>query len=496
MKTRIQGGYVVGYDGASHEILEGGCVVYEGERILFVGFPDDPQCPEAERVLHAPGRLVSPGLVNLHCIANIDLQPLRIDISSSGFPRSQAWFEGGGDIWDEAGFRTSARFSVAALLRHGSTTFCNVTTMASKRYDDPEVEPRALADAAAELGARAYLAHNFQDHSRYVDASGRTVVRPDPEAGERGLERALALLEWLEAQQDARLEGFLFPYTTETCSDGLLQKASTAARERGVTLRSHFAQYPAESQGWLEREGISPVERLERLGVLGPEVTLTHAIYLRGHPEVGGRLEDDLDILVGRGVHVAHCPVVFSRRGKLLRSFQRYLDAGLNLGLGTDTCPPDMVGEMRMASTLSKVADDDPASGSAAAVFTAATLGGALALGRDDLGRLEAGAQADIAIFDLRALHIGVVDDPIKALVHYASGADTETVIVAGRTVVEDKRVVGLAEDELMADAQRAWAVYKAGLVGRDPEGRKADALYPPAFPVRRAGQALAGRTA
>lgn len=496
MKTRIQGGYVVGFDGTSHELLDGGCVVFEGERILFVGFPDDPACPAADRVLHAPGRLVSPGLVNLHCIANIDLQPLRIDVGSSGFPRAQAWFESGGDIWDEAGFRTSARFSVAALLRHGSTTFCNVTTMASKRYDDPEVEPRALADAALELGARAYLAHNFQDHSRYVDASGRMVVRPDPDAGERGLGRALALLEWLESRQDARLKGFLFPYTTETCSGGLLRKASAAARARGVTFRTHFAQYPAESQGWLEREGISPVERLERLGVLGPEVTLTHAIYLKGHPEVGGRLGDDLGILVENGVHVAHCPVVFSRRGKLLRSFGRYLGAGLNLGLGTDTCPPDLIGEMRMASILSKVADDDPASGSAAAVYTAATLGGARALGRDDLGRLAPGAQADIAVFDLRALHIGVVDDPVKALVHYASGADTETVIVAGRTVVEGGRVVGLAEEELMVEAQTAWATYKAGLVGSDPEGRKADALYPPAFPVRRAGSALAGRLA
>ena len=496
MKTRIQGGYVVGYDGTSHELLDGGCVVYEGERILFVGFADDPACPSAEHVLHAPGRLISPGLVNLHCIANIDLQPLRIDVGSSGFLRAQRWFEDGLDIWDETGFRTSARFSVAALLRHGSTTFCNVTTMASKRYDDPEVEPRALADAALELGARAYLAHNFQDHSRYVDAAGQTVVRLDLEAGERGLGRALALLEWLESRQDARLRGFLFPYTTETCSDALLQKASVAARERGVTLRSHFAQYPAESQGWLEREGISPVERLERLGVLGPEVTLTHAIYLKGHPEVGGRPEDDLDLLTQHGVHVAHCPVVFSRRGKVLRSFQRYLDAGLNLGLGTDTCPPDMIGEMRMASTLSKVADDNPTSGSAGAVYTAATLGGARALGRDDLGRLAPGAQADIAVFNLRALHIGVVDDPIKALVHYASGADTETVIVAGRTVVDDSRVVGLAENELLAEAQQAWTVYKAGLVGRDPEARDADALYPPALPIRRAGPALAGRPA
>lgn len=487
MKTRIQGGYVVAFDGQQHEILDNGCVVYEGNSILFVGFPNDPTCPQADRVVHAPGRLISPGLINLHCIANIDLQPLRIDVGSTGFPRSKHWFDSGQDIWDASGFRTSARFSVAALLRHGSTTFCNVTTMASKRYEDPEVEPKALAEATDELGARAYIAHNFQDHSRYTDTDGKTVVLPNAEAGKKGLEHAVAFIEWLKDLGNERIQGFLFPYTTDTCSDDLLKAASQTARDLGVTLRSHFAQYPDETRRWLEQRGLSPVERLDKLGVLGPDVTLTHAIYLRGHPDIGaGAFEDDLALLAKSNTNVAHCPVVFSRRGKFLRSFQRYLDAGITLALGTDTCPPDLIAEMRMASTLSKLADDDPASGSAAAVYNAATLGGAKALGRSDLGRLAAGAKADISIFNLQALHIGVIDDPIKAFIHYANGVDTDTVIVDGRTVVEAGRVIGVAEDEILVDAQHAWNSYKSGLVARDDEKRSADQLYPPAFPIRR----------
>ncbi len=487
MKTKIQGGYVVSFNGTSHEILEDGCVVFEASEITFVGFSNDPACPIVDQTIQAPGRLISPGLINLHCIANIDLQPLRIDVGKVGFPKSKAWFEDNTFLWDDKTFELSARFSVATLLRHGSTTFCNVTTMASKRYDDPEIEPRALAEASQQLGARAYLAHNFQDHSRYNPESDETLSVYNHEAGARGLERGLRLVENLRALNDDRIQPFLFPYTTDSCSDALLKETSQAARSLGVSVRSHFAQYAYEAQRLLEERTLSPVERLANLGILGPELTLTHAIFLRGHPSVGGGdLADDLKLLADSGTHVAHCPVVFARRGIYLRSFQRYLDAGINLSLGTDTAPPDMLGEMRTASILSKLADNNPESASAATVFNAATLGGAKALGRDDLGKLVPGAKADIAIFKLNALHIGVVDDPIKALVHYANGSDTETVIVNGQTVVEAGQVLGLVADDLLQQAQQTWSTYKQGLVARDPLSRNADQLYPSAFPIRR----------
>lgn len=488
MKTKLQGGYVVGFDGGEHEILEGGCVVYEDDRISFVGFPGDPACPVADRTVDLADSLISPGLINLHCIANIDLQPLRIDVGRVGFPRGRNWFEGDDEVLSDEAFEVSARFSVAALLRHGSTTFCTVTTMASKRYEDPESEPLALARAADALGARAYVAHNFQDGSRFQTADDETHVVLDRERGERGLRRAVALVERLEREFGDRVRGFLFPYTTDSCTDELLRAASAAARELGVPLRSHFAQYPDETIREWERHGRTPAERLRDLGVLGSELTLTHAIYLGGHPAVpGGSLEQDLAILENTGTHVAHCPVVFSRRGVLLRSFGRYRRAGVNLGLGTDTVPPDMIGEMRMAATLAKVAEDDPTAGSAREVFHAATLGGARALGREDLGRLAPGAKADIAVFRLAALHIGVVDCPLKALVHYGNGSDARMVIVDGTTVVEDGAVLGVDASELLTQAQAVWADYKRGLVARDPLGRRERDLYPCAVKVRRA---------
>jgi 5-methylthioadenosine/S-adenosylhomocysteine deaminase len=483
-RLMLRGGYVVAHQAPSHQLLAGGCVVLDGTQITFVGSPADPACPTVDRVIDLPGRLISPGLINLHCIANLDLQILRIDVDHVAYPKTRAWFEGEREVLSEAQLRTSAHYSVAHLLRGGSTTFANVTTMASKRFDDPVVEPQALAEAATALGARAYLAHNFQDHARYDDTAGVRVVH-DRERGRQGLRRALELIDWIDAHGEERVRGFLFPYTSQTCSDELLVAARDAAAERNLLLRSHFAQYPGEAREGIEARDESPVERLARLGLLGERTTLTHAIYLRGHPEVGGGSDErDLELLASSGTHVAHCPVVFARRGVVLRSFDRYRRAGINLGLGTDTMPADMPGEMRAASLLAKVADADPTAGRAADIFHAATVGGADALGRPDLGRLQAGATADIAIFDLRALHLGVIDCPIKALVHFAAGGDAEHVFVAGEQVVRDREVVALPAD-LPTQAQATWDDYRAALVARDPHGRSSAELYPFAYPLR-----------
>lgn len=488
MKIKLQGGYVVAFRQGNHEVLDGGCVIYENDTIIFVGFPSDPDCPQADETVTAAGKLISPGLINLHCIANIDLQPLRLDgAEAGGFPKSKEWFEGARNVLDDEGFKTSAEFSVAALLRHGTTTFCNVTTMASKRFDDPEVELEALTEASDKLGARAYLAHNFQDHSRYHPVDDRSELAFNPEAGRKGLERGIELIERLRALNHPHIQGFLFPYTTETCSDELLKEASRVAKDLGVPMRSHFAQYLGEAQTLLRDRGMSPLERLLELDILGSYLTLTHAIYLRGHPAIGGTMDAELNHLAQSGTHVAHSPVVYARRGYMLHSFQRYLDAGINLGIGTDTVPPDMLAEMRMASTLSKLADNDPTSGSAAAVFNAATLGGAKALGRDDLGRLEPGAKADISVFNLRALHIGIVDDPVKALIHYANGSDTDRVIVHGHTVVKEGNVLGIGEDALLSKAQATWQTYKERLADRDPLKREPQELYPSTFPIHKA---------
>jgi cytosine/adenosine deaminase-related metal-dependent hydrolase len=161
------------------------------------------------------------------------------------------------------------------------------------------------------------------------------------------------------------------------------------------------------------------------------------------------------------------------------------LAAGVRIGLGTDTYPLDMIAEMRYASLISRLVDRNSAGARAANVFNAATIGGATALGRPDLGRLAAGAKADVVILNLRTTRYGPARDPINALVEYGSGADVETVIVDGEIVIENGRSTRIDDDELFAQAEtgagRAWDNWAA----RDWNGRSVEQIIPPAFPTR-----------
>jgi cytosine/adenosine deaminase-related metal-dependent hydrolase len=485
MKRRLIGGWVVGWTGSDHELLEGGCVVFDGDQVAFVGFPDDPACPSADEDVDLPGRLISPGSINLHCIANIDLQPLRIDVAAVGFPKSRAWFDGTDQVFSDAQFETSARFAVATLLRNGSTTFANVTTMASKRYDDPR-SSRSRWRARLRSWARA---GTWPTTSRTTAATttptARTTWCSTPPRGRAGLARAVALVERIRRDFDDRVQGFLFPYTTETCSDDLLRAARDAAADLGVTLRSHFAQYREEARGLLEREGISPVERMDRLGILGPQTTLTHAIFLRGHPEVGHgdhgrrpgaprRQRHERGPLPGR--------LLAPWRGAaLLRPLppRRHQPGARH----RHDAPADILGEMRMAATLAKVVDEDPLAPAAPRRVPRGHGRGAVPSGATTSGAWHPATKADVSVFDLRSLQLGVIDCPIKALVHYASGADAEHVFVDGAWVVRDRDVVG--------DRRRRDPGRGAGRVGRlqgrpgrpRPARRSADGDVPDRVP-------------
>jgi cytosine/adenosine deaminase-related metal-dependent hydrolase len=205
------------------------------------------------------------------------------------------------------------------------------------------------------------------------------------------------------------------------------------------------------------------------------------------HPASGFAPNDssDLQVVAARGATVAHCANVYVRRGKILHSFARYRELGINVPIGTDTFPQDMIDEMRWTALACKWADRDATRGRACDVFNAATVDGARALQRDDIGRLAAGAKADVVIVDFRKAHIGPVDDPIKTLVHVAGSADIDCVIVDGRVVVEGGRVPGIDERALLAQAAEAHLWQKGRFAAQHPSGRTASELFPATFPTQ-----------
>ena len=159
----------------------------------------------------------------------------------------------------------------------------------------------------------------------------------------------------------------------------------------------------------------------------------------------------------------------------------------MNLAIGTDTFPMDMVAELRWASILAKIADANYQAGQHRDVFNAATLGGCKFLHREDLGRLAPGAKADILLINLDHLGAPVYADPIKALVDAGSGRDVDTVIVDGRILVQAGRLTRVDEDEVYAKARQATQNFWTHVSQWRWDGNGVDQIIPPAFPIRKA---------
>jgi cytosine/adenosine deaminase-related metal-dependent hydrolase len=447
MRTRITAGYLVGFNGREHEVWRGGELVYEDATIVFVGRGFEGT---VDHEIDARRALVIPGLIDLHGDCHLPTERLWHDVEVGR--HAAEGFEG--RVYDPKhpspltrdDIRDATRFALSAKLLAGTTTLSvSSETVFTNRGDDP-LEARTSADTAAYLGLRAYVAHQ----------SG-----PEP----RAWDTAVAFAREHQGTHGDRIRSFIFaPRGAVASADGFRQ-ARRAATEMGVPLKIELAGRAWEA-AFTRSGGASVVEYLLGLGMLGPDVQLAHALHIAGQggdPETERR---DLAVLADHGVSVIHCPGSLRGHGRALQSFSRYRRAGITLALGS-TPSGDLIEEMRWAALSNKIVDHDPTAGSVREVFEAATLGGARALGRDDLGRLAPGARADITVVDLSRVLVGLVDDPVKALVHYATSADVRTVVVDGRTVVGDGRVVGVDHRDLlrradavmlkMRDAMDAW---------------------------------------
>ncbi len=475
MRTLLAGGDIVAYHDDSHKLLPRGSLVFEDDRVVFVGraFPGT-----VDRRVDVTGRLVIPGLINLHCHADTEAGGRLIadvgrrDYFQTGFLNYSAAPEGARPLAARENRKIGATFALVEMLRSGCTTVVEI---------GPASED--LVPIVGELGMRAYLSPAYKSATYRLTADGQLFYEWNEEEGRRGLECAAAFIREYHGAHGGRISGMLFPYQVDTCSAELLRATRKAADELGVGIEIHAGQNLLEFHEILRRYAKTPVEFLEDTGLLGPDTILGHCIISTAHRLAalpGGR---DLEILARTGTSVAHCPLVFARRGNALESFHRYRAAGVNVGLGTDTYPRDLISEMRWASLVCKIVEHDFTVGRAADVFSAVTLGGARALRREDLGRLAPGAKADIVVVDLRKIRIGPYRDPIKALVNCATTADVEQVIVDGRVVVERGRVVGVDEErvllEAQAEAERLWATVQDW----HWQALTADQFSPPSFP-------------
>src|SRR5437660_3265350 len=223
----------------------------------------------------------------------------------------------------------------------------------------------------------------------------------------------------------------------------------------------------------------------KKIGFLDPEVSLSHCIFISGHSWLAYPYGDDLKIIADSGASVAYSPLKYLKLGIVMESFDKYRQAGINMGIGTDTFPKDILSDMRYAAIASRVADKSFLAGHPRDVFNAITLGGAKMLGRDDLGRLQKGAKADIAIVNLRDIAFGAVRDPIRSLMETAVSRDVRTVIVDGETLVDNGKYLRLNEEELLDRVQAKGEQVWDSVPKWHWTGKSIDEVVPLSFKIR-----------
>lgn len=480
MSIRIDGGVVVGWSGTGHEIVPNGSVLIEGDSIRSVG-TDKPQ--GADRVIDASGKIVCPGFVNLHVHSQLNIGDyLLTDVTKKDY-LSANWFVFGAPLKEKleapppAAVAMGRRYALYSALRNGATTVL-----------DPGGGPGELDDYVAivgQTGGRVFFSPPFRSHDIFTDAQGRHYYEERADKGRPGLKAAVDFIKKFHGAHNGRLQGILNPAQAETCEPSLLKESVAAAKELDVPIHIHAGGNFREFLEILKNHRKPVAEYLADTGILGPRTILGHMAITGGHSRVDYPRGNELKILAETRATIGHCPHKCAKMAFAMESFDQYLAAGVRIGLGTDTYPLDIVAEMRYASLISRLLDRNAAGARAADVFNAATIGGATALGRPDLGRLAAGSKADLVIINLRTTRHGPVRDPINALVEYGSGADVETVIVDGEVVVENGRSTRIRDDELFAQAeagaQRAWDNWPA----RDWNNRTVEQIIPPSFPTR-----------
>jgi cytosine/adenosine deaminase-related metal-dependent hydrolase len=478
MRTLVQGGWVVGFDGAAHELIPDGVVVYEDDRILHVGYRFDGQ---ADRTIDARGKLVIPGLVNchLHLGSNAThaffLDETRADYFGSNFYAYAVGRRGTGDPREHDRTDVQQLYGLWSAIRGGATTVVDVGTR-----NAPEV-----ARLAGRIGARVYIGPSFRTWAYAYDEQGQIQWDDDPLSGCAGLQRAVAFAREHDGSQNGRVRCLLYPAQLDTCSPELLRETRRAADETGLRITLHTAMNLIEFHKIVRAHRLTPLEFLHRIGFLGPDVLLGHCVFHANHTWTHYPYTDDLALLADSGASVAHAPYKYAKMGIKLESLARYRKLGINVALGTDTFPQDLVSEMRQASLMARFADGSYRVGKPRDVFDAATLGGARALGRDDLGRLAPGARADLLVVDLQTMQYGAVRDPIKSLVECGTARDIETIVIDGHTLVDHGASVTVDEAALLREIQAAGERSWAAAPDWHWRGASVDEIAPMSYTIR-----------
>lgn len=484
MRTRFTADYVLAHVGGHHTMLRQGQVVYEDDRIIYVGQSYDGPLDESYEM---GASLITPGLIDLDALADIDhliLDSWVSDERSAGLQWSEEYFETGRrDVFTAEERQLIREYALVQLALHGITTYMPIGAETHSAWAEGYDEMVGMGETSRRIGLRGYLGPAYRSGVNIVRSNGERDVEFNEDLGRAGLSDAIRFLDYADELADPLINGVLLPCRLETLSEEILVSTATAMRERNVLVRLHCMQSLLERKLLNRWYGQTPLQLLERTGLLAKGLLIPHAALVDRSPEVYGVDHGDLDTMARAGISVIHCPMTSLRYGSVLHSFGTYLDAGINMCLGTDSFPPDLIRGMDIGVHLGKLVDGALDSAPAERYFDAATIGGALALQRSDLGKLEAGAQADLVVFSLGDIRDGVLDDPVRTLLLSGTARQVTYSVVAGRIIVRDRTIPGTDLTKLQERAQGLFHKMREAYSERDLHRRAPEALFPPSYP-------------
>jgi 5-methylthioadenosine/S-adenosylhomocysteine deaminase len=430
----IKNGTLVTMD-SSNRILRGDLLIAH-RRIVALGNTDQ----SADLVIDASNCAVIPGFVQTHIhLCQTLFRGAADDLALIDWLKKRVWpMEA---AHSAASIAASARLGIAELIKGGTTCALTMETVNHTTEVFKVVE---------ETGFRATVGKCMMD-------KGEEVPRALQEQTAASIEGSLALLDEWHGRADGRIRYCFAPRFAVSCTRELLEKVGELARARGVMIHTHASENRTECALVEAETGLRNIAYLDSVGVSGRHVALAHCVHLSN---------DEIRILKTTDTNVVHCPSSNLKLGSGIAPVVQLLDEGVSVSLGADgaACNNrlDMFTEMRTAALLQK-ALHGPEVLEASNVLRMATLGGARALGLDsEIGSLEVGKRADVAVVDLSGLHTSPDADVVSSLVYAAEASDVQSVVIDGRLVMQNRELLTVDEGDVVAEANAQAEVLMA----------------------------------
>ena len=400
-----------------------GDILIENDIIKALGTVN-AQDAEGAQIIDGRRTVAMPGLVNTHTHAAMTLlRSYADDMELMPWLNDKIWpaeakFVNEYIYWGSA-------LAAVEMIQSGTTTFADM-------YDSMH----EVAKVTEESGLRANLARGC-------------VVFSDPEL--KNIQKNVRLYENFNNTADGRIKVWFAPHAPYTCPPEYVEKIVEAAKSCNAGIHVHLAETLDEQRQIAEGYGKTPTEYLNDLGVFELPTLAAHSVYLN---------DSDIAILKEHNVGIAHNPSSNLKLASGIANIPKYLQAGLNVGIGTDGCSSNntlnMFKEMTICSFVQKVNAMDPTVLPAEEILRLATIGGAKALRWDDeIGTLEVGKKADLILVDIDKPHFAPWNNPVSDLVYSAQGSDVKSTIVNGKLLMKDSEVLTLDVERIMAETER-----------------------------------------